>query len=135
MKQKRVKSIIHRIQTQAGNWLNEKDTIANEAVKFFSALFSTDHCDFSTCSFEGILPKIVATQDNEKSKEIPSTKEVKQVVFDMDGESVAGLNGFIGKFFTLAWEIIGEDIHKAIVSFFCGAELPKFVTSSSIVQT
>ena len=46
----------------------------------------------------------------------------------MDGES-----GFMSKFFTFAWDIIANDVHRAVVSFFCGPELPRFITSTSIV--
>ena len=51
----------------------------------------------------------------------------------MVGESAAGPDGFSGKFFTFAWDIIVQDVHKAVVSFFCGVELTRFITSTSIV--
>ena len=50
----------------------------------------------------------------------------------MDGGSVASQDGFTGKFFTFAWDIIAQDVHKAVVSFICGAELPRFFTSTNI---
>ena len=37
------------------------------------------------------------------------------------------------KFFTFAWDIIAQDIYNAVVSFFCGAELPRRVTATLIV--
>lgn len=51
----------------------------------------------------------------------------------MDWDIAAGLDGFIGKFFTFAWEVIAKDVYKAIVSLFCGANLPRAITSTSIV--
>lgn len=38
-----------------------------------------------------------------------------------------------GVFFQDAWEIIGQDIHKMVTAFFCGYELPKFVTHTNLV--
>ena len=38
-----------------------------------------------------------------------------------------------GSFFTFAWEVVAQDLYNAIVSFFCGAELPRFITATSIV--
>ena len=52
---------------------------------------------------------------------VPSIREVKKVIFSMDGDSAAGLDGFTGKFFTVAWEVVAEDVHMAVMSFFCGA--------------
>ena len=59
--------------------------------------------------------------------------EVKQVVFSMDGESAAGPDGFTGQFFTFAWEVVAEDVYKTILSFFCGAELPRSITVTTVV--
>ena len=62
-----------------------------------------------------------------------SLQEVKDVIFSMDGESAAGLDGFTGRFFTTAWEMIAEDVYRAILSFFCGAMLPTSITATAIV--
>ena len=59
--------------------------------------------------------------------------EIKKVVFTMDGESTAGPGGFIGRFFTFAWEVVGQDLYEAVASFFCGHELPPSVASTLIV--
>lgn len=58
---------------------------------------------------------------------------MKNVIFSMDKESAAGPDGFTGNFFTVAWEVIAEDAHRAIVSFFCGAVLPRSITATAIV--
>ena len=51
----------------------------------------------------------------------------------MDGESAAGPDGFTGKFFTFAWDVVAEDVYKAVLSFFCGVELPRSITATTIV--
>ncbi|XP_071939807.1 uncharacterized protein [Coffea arabica] len=51
----------------------------------------------------------------------------------MDRDSAAGPDGFTGKFFTSSWDIIGEDVYRAVQSFFCGEELPRRVTATSLV--
>ena len=55
------------------------------------------------------------------------------MIFEMDGGSAAGPDGFTGKFFMVAWEVVALDVYKAILSFFCGTELPRFVAATSIV--
>ena len=65
--------------------------------------------------------------------EVPSMQEVNEVIFSVDEKSAMGLDGFTGKFFTFAWEVVAKDIQRAIVSFFCGAMLPRSVSATSIV--
>ena len=60
-------------------------------------------------------------------------EEVRKVIFEMDGDSAVGPDGFTGKFFVVAWEVVAQDVYKAILSFFCGVELPRFVMATSIV--
>ena len=59
--------------------------------------------------------------------------EVRKVVFSMDGESTTGPDGFIGKFLTFAWEVVAEDVYKVVLSFFCGAELSRSITATTVV--
>ncbi|XP_071914116.1 uncharacterized protein [Coffea arabica] len=80
-----------------------------------------------------IIPPLILQEDNQALEDIPSMEEVKQAVYAMDGDSAVGPDGFTGKFFTFAWDIIAKDVYNAVVSFFCGAELPRFIISTSIV--
>ena len=65
--------------------------------------------------------------------EVSSLQEVKDIVFTLDEESAAGSDGFTGKFFTFAWEVVAMDVFRAVLSFFCGDELPRSVTTTTIV--
>lgn len=51
-------------------------------------------------------------------EDIPSIDEVKNVVFSMDGKSAARPDGYTGKLFTFAWDIIAQDVYQAVVSSF-----------------
>ena len=59
--------------------------------------------------------------------------EVKKVIFSIDGESVAGQNKFAGKFVTFTWDVVAEDVYKAVLSFSCGAELPRSIAATTII--
>nr|XP_027120658.1 uncharacterized protein LOC113737662 [Coffea arabica] len=111
MAERHQRSVIHRIKSSAGDWLESADDIESEAESFFKRLFT----------------------DNEMLDEIPYKEEVKSVIFAMDGGSAAGPDGFSGKFFACAWDIVAEDVHAAVVSFFCGEVLPRSISSTSIV--
>nr|XP_027082456.1 uncharacterized protein LOC113704781 [Coffea arabica] len=129
--QRRVQGAIHRVKDENGIWVEDDEGIANEAVRFFSNLFSAS--GGSAGDWEHLIPHMVSQADRAVLDADPTREEVKRVVFEMDGDSAAGPDGFTGQFFTFAWDVIAQDVYNAVLSFFCGAELPRFVTFTSIV--
>ncbi|KAI0519722.1 hypothetical protein KFK09_007181 [Dendrobium nobile] len=63
----------------------------------------------------------------------PLLEEVKNTLFDMNADSVAGPDGFTVKFFQHLWHFISDDVYDAVLDFFNGTPIPKFFTSTSIV--
>ena len=62
-------------------------------------------------------------------QQFPTEEEVKTVVFQMNGESSSGPDGFKGSFFTSCWDIIKGDVDRVVCDFFVGAKLPWGYTS------
>ena len=122
VKQRRYRTSIHSIRDSQGTWITDDGTIGMEAVKFFDDLLSAESS--SDFRLVHVIPNLSSEIDNSCLEEAPSFDEVTRVVFCMDGDSAAGPDGFTGKFFTFAWEVVGPDVYQAILSFFCGAELP-----------
>lgn len=60
-------------------------------------------------------------------------EEVKKAVFDLSGDSAAGPNGFTKNFFQICWQIVAEDVWRALKSFFCGFELPRSVAHTNLI--
>ena len=131
VRQRRFRALIHRIRDGSGNWITDDNAIGAEAVRYFGDLFSADFVP--NFQLMHVIPNVNMVIDNGKLEQVPSMEEVKKVIFDMDGDSVAGPYRFTGKCFTFAWEVVAQDLYKAIVSFFHGAELPRFITATSIV--
>ena len=52
--------------------------------------------------------------------------------FSMNGDSAATPDGCNGYFFTAIWEIISEDVVKAVQDFFVGADLPILFTATFV---
>lgn len=80
----------------------------------------------SSSDFLKFIPSLLTKEDNIMLQEFPS------VVFEMDGNSAPDPDGFSGKFFTFAWEIIAMDLLAAIKSYFC-AQLPIAVASTLLI--
>ncbi|PKU82406.1 Putative ribonuclease H protein [Dendrobium catenatum] len=62
----------------------------------------------------------------------PLMEEVKNMLFDMNAESVAGPDGFTVKFFQHTWHFVYDDVYSAVVDFFIGSPIPKFFSTTSI---
>ncbi|XP_071940073.1 uncharacterized protein [Coffea arabica] len=130
--ERRAKSVIHQIRSREGEWLTDEAQISAEAVDYFTSLFFVEPCPGSWRTLE-VIPKIISREQNDELERLPSMEEIREVVFAMDGESAAGPDGFTGRFFTFAWDVVGQDVLEAVVSFFCGHELPRSVSLTLIV--
>nr|XP_027082374.1 uncharacterized protein LOC113704698 [Coffea arabica] len=132
VKHRTVRSIVHKIRNDRGEWIESEAEIGAEAVRYFERLFTAQHIASSSTLLQHI-PKILTDEENGLLEQVLSAEEIRSAVFAMDGESAPGPDGYTGKFFTAAWSVIGEDVVRAMCSFFCGAELPRAITATSIV--
>ncbi|XP_071923243.1 uncharacterized protein [Coffea arabica] len=130
--ERRSRAIIHRIRGSNGDWLESEELISGEAIAFFQRLFTTESSFSSVDGLLDAIPKLVMDQDNNRLVELPSMAEVKEVVFSMDGESAAGPDGFTSKFFTFAWDVIAEDVHKALLPKIISPQQSGFVKGRQI---
>ncbi|XP_026429066.1 uncharacterized protein LOC113325041 [Papaver somniferum] len=60
------------------------------------------------------IPHLVSEEENVFLDAIPSDEEVKRAAFEIDPDSAPGPDGFVGWFYRYAWEIMGNDLTKAI---------------------
>ncbi|KAL0349860.1 UNVERIFIED_CONTAM: hypothetical protein Sradi_4135200 [Sesamum radiatum] len=73
------------------------------------------------------------TDEDRRSLCIMQTlEEVREAVFSIDPDSVAGPDGFGAVFFHTCWEIIAEDVFSAVTEFFRGEKMPKGFTATTI---
>ncbi|VFQ59731.1 unnamed protein product [Cuscuta campestris] len=69
--------------------------------------------------------EIITVEDNTFFCATPSMEEVQKAVWDLDGNSAGGPDGFNGNFFKSAWETIKQDVLIASQDFFMGQHIPK----------
>ena len=130
--ERRAKSIIHRIKNDQGEWISDEGHISAEAEKYFKSLLSAEPI-MGSLNVLKVVPKLISAEQNVELERFPSNDEIRSMVFSMDGDSAAGPDGFTGRFFTFAWEVVGTDVCEAVTSFFCGHELPKSISSTLLV--
>ncbi|XP_071695705.1 uncharacterized protein [Rutidosis leptorrhynchoides] len=61
-----------------------------------------------------------------------SNAEIKNAIFDIDGDKAADPDGYSSQFFKKAWNIVGDDVCKAIKEFFHTGELIGGINSTLI---
>ncbi|XP_071933747.1 uncharacterized protein [Coffea arabica] len=99
LKQRRVEGVIHRIKDVHGAWVETDEDISNEAVCYFSELFS--ELAGNATNLLHVIPSIVTAEENSRLEADPSFEEVHKIIFAMDGESATSSDGFMGRFLLL----------------------------------
>jgi len=132
IKGRRSRMRINRIQTEQWEWLEEQEAIAEAAVDFYIRQFTKQ--TYSE-DFEMLieLPIVINDDKNEELQRLPSIEEVRSAVMGLNKNSAGGPDGMTGAFFQQTWEIVGNDIHNMVKAFFCGAELPRYITHTNLV--
>ncbi|KAL2532961.1 DNAse I-like superfamily protein [Abeliophyllum distichum] len=80
-----------------------------------------------------IIPRLVSDEDNLQLNRIPTLAEVREAIFSIDPDSVAGPDGFSSHFFQECWDIISDDVFQAVLDFFAGGHFPRGFSATSIV--
>ncbi|KAI5407147.1 hypothetical protein KIW84_053410 [Lathyrus oleraceus] len=77
-----------------------------------------------------LMSNAKAGEESSRLEEMFSTKEIKGVVFDCEGNKSPGPNGFNMEFLRRCWEVVGYDVVECIQEFHYTAKLPKVMVSS-----
>lgn len=110
------------IQSIAGDWIEDNEGMANEAVNFFQAQFHDD-----VPSSFGIIDHIPHMVDSEQNNDLlkqPTREEVKKAVYGLNGYSAGGLDGFNVSFYHSCWDIVGDDVVDMVKAFLMDRSCP-----------
>jgi len=132
VKGRRRKLFISEITTAQGDTVTGNENIGMEAVSFFEDQFKETNTSVDDSMLD-LIPKIITQEQNEEMGRMPNMEEVREAVFALNGDSTSGPDGFSGEFFQSCWQIVGEDTTRMVRAFFCGHELPRFITHTNVV--
>ena len=108
--------------------LEDEEAIGQSAATFYRNLLScqnTPNCEPAIEELLASIPRLVTHQQNEDLTSEVILEEVKKVVFALDGQSAAGVDGFTGFFYTTCWDIIAQDLLQTVEGFFVGFQSQK----------
>ncbi|XP_019168334.1 PREDICTED: uncharacterized protein LOC109164037 [Ipomoea nil] len=109
VKERRRKLFIHRVRDDTGQWIEDREGIAAQAVSFFEHMFTAEIGGFDTALLD-CVPQLVTEGDNDLLTVVPEEEEIKAAVFQMSSVSAAGPDGFSGAFYKACWDIIRADV-------------------------
>ncbi|XP_027158364.1 uncharacterized protein LOC113759985 [Coffea eugenioides] len=98
VRQRRASNYISGIRSATRQWLTEVEDIKSSAAAFFQALFSSDRDTDRQPCLPFTLPQ-VSQGDNESILALPTTDEVREVVFSISPDSAPGPDGFGSGFY------------------------------------
>ncbi|XP_015158226.1 uncharacterized protein [Solanum tuberosum] len=112
VKGRRKKLHLAEICNEHGVMVKTNQQIGQAAISFFSEQFKAEETsqDYSMLRH---IPKLVTEEENEEMIKLPTQEEIKK------GGS--------------CWEIVGADITRLVIAFFCGHTLPNFITHTNLV--
>ena len=123
---------IDAIKANDGSWIHYPKQIQELFGNYFVNLFKEEDISFPDHLEHLILP-CITKDENKTLKQIPSLNEIKSTLFQMQDSKSPGPNGFPVLFYKKLWPTVGNDIIKAVTSFFLRGFMPKEVNNSLIV--
>ncbi|XP_043705329.1 uncharacterized protein LOC122655176 [Telopea speciosissima] len=132
VKARRCKKGVECIKDNLASWVIGEARVAEEVIRYFSAIFSSQGSQGDD-ELLGIIPHVISKEDNNCLVVTPSLEEVKSAIFYLAIDSAPGPDGFFGHFFTACWDIVGVDVWEAVKDFFSGGYLPRSFTSTHLV--
>ncbi|KAI0522535.1 hypothetical protein KFK09_004915 [Dendrobium nobile] len=127
----RTKNYIHKIVNSDGSTIEAEELICKSGVEYFKNSFN-DHFSNVPLINPQIIPHIINDIDNNFLCLLPSDLEIYNAIMDLNGDSIAGPDGYTSKFFQKCWDIVKFDVIE-VNDFFNGSPYPKYFTSTNIV--
>uniref|UniRef100_M1AL69 RNA-directed DNA polymerase (Reverse transcriptase); Ribonuclease H n=1 Tax=Solanum tuberosum TaxID=4113 RepID=M1AL69_SOLTU len=98
VKGRRKRLHIAKIVTEQGITLTSNDQIGQAALEFFGEQFrENDYVD--DYAMLDHIPRCITEEENDAMCSLPTNEEVKKVVFELEGSSACGPDGFTGHFY------------------------------------
>ena len=129
---RRRRNNIDAIKNGEGTWIQEANQIRAHFRENFIDLFNEEDVCFPEHLDHLVLP-CITEEENEGLQCIPTLEEIKGVLFQMQDLKAFGPDGFPALFYKQLWPTMGNDVVKAVTSFFTMGSMSKEVNSSLIV--
>ncbi|GAU26607.1 hypothetical protein TSUD_102140 [Trifolium subterraneum] len=116
------------------NLLTNADDISTHVVQHYTILFNSSTVLQDDGLIEELIPNLISDDTNKMLSMLPSHIEIENVVFNLNKNGAPGPDGFGGIFFQTFWDLVKEDVIKAVLEFFTSSWLlPNFNSNSMVL--
>lgn len=105
-------------------WLTERNDIANCLKAHFVSMSRTSKPPPAN-NYHDFISPCISDDDNAMLIAMPTSDEIKSVIFDMKPCTTPGPDGFSPDFYQIMWDTVGVDIVKVVQSFFHSGHILK----------
>ncbi|GJY15773.1 RNA-directed DNA polymerase, eukaryota [Tanacetum coccineum] len=129
LKQKRSQQAVQGIMID-GNWVTNPHQVKTAFCNFYKEKF--DNCD-SLSDFSTVTPQhTLDHNDNLELEKNVSDDEIRLAVWDCGSQKAPGPDGFSFLFLKTYWDLLKDDVVRAVRGVFDSFEMPKGTNSSFI---
>lgn len=104
---------VRALKDRNGDWVEEEAEVESMVNDFYKTLFQEEQVDRPWASTHHSWPEITQDEWAMLGKEV-SNEEIKQAMFSIGGLKAPGRDGYPAIFFQKNWEIVREEVRKAI---------------------
>ncbi|GKV39420.1 hypothetical protein SLEP1_g47185 [Rubroshorea leprosula] len=129
---RRQNNYIFQLKDDQGTLLEGIDSLLDHAYSHFQQAYDSPE----TCSFtqiEGLIKSLVTTEMNEDLCRVVSDEEIRATVFQMGALKAPGVDGFPGCFYQHHWDLVGNDVCRAVQHFFTTGFMLREMNKTKIV--
>ncbi|WJX32857.1 hypothetical protein P8452_21136 [Trifolium repens] len=99
--------------------VTEPQQIADHIVHYYQNLFYSNNVVLQENNLvEDVIPNLISEETNRLLTMLPSSSEIHNAIFSMNSQSAPGPDGFGAYFFQTYWDIVKDDVIKAVLQFF-----------------
>ncbi|XP_059295549.1 uncharacterized protein LOC132048883 [Lycium ferocissimum] len=133
LKLKKLKRVLSQWSRDTFGDIFQQLALREQVIKIKEALFEEDPSVVNRIVIQKAQAEVKQYLHIEEQYWKQNAGSQEKAVFGLSGDSASGPDGFTGLFYQHCWEIIGNDVHQVILSFFDGNELPKAITHTNLV--
>ncbi|GKC69120.1 RNA-directed DNA polymerase, eukaryota, reverse transcriptase zinc-binding domain protein [Tanacetum coccineum] len=131
LKSRSHRSKISTICDDMGNKFSGND-VASKFVKHFEGFLGCESPVKDLSPISALFKNKLSMEEASFMVRGVTDKEIKEAMFQIDGNKAPGPDGFTSHFFKKAWDIVGGDICSVIKEFFTNGKLLKEINSTLI---
>jgi hypothetical protein len=103
-------------------------------LAYFQSIFSMDNNCIQNSLIDQTIPLLVTDDDNQMLLRLRLREEIKNVVFDLNGDGAPRPDGFGGHFYQTFWDIVETDVVQSVQEFFISGVLAPNINFNLIVM-